>query len=193
MVFVADGSPLSWWLDREGERRSYWGGFLPGVQQCSCSLEENCLDLNYFCNCDADTDAWYVTNYFSVVSYWNLVLLAFAQNTESQSSSMKQTLCDRGRTFTISAGTKKLSCFSKLCSLKVQDFSAQAVIPAERRVKQNTKTDLFTIICCDVNKLMRLGVFRLNVNIYLWLTGERWNAHHPFRKIWTFLQNCNER
>ncbi|KAF6733006.1 Contactin-associated protein-like 5 [Oryzias melastigma] len=54
----ADGSPLSWWLDREGERRSYWGGFLPGVQQCSCSLEENCIDLNYFCNCDADTDAW---------------------------------------------------------------------------------------------------------------------------------------
>ncbi|XP_076602858.1 contactin-associated protein-like 5 [Chaetodon auriga] len=53
-----DGSPMSWWLDREGERRSYWGGFLPGVQQCSCSLEENCVDMNYFCNCDADTDAW---------------------------------------------------------------------------------------------------------------------------------------
>lgn len=58
---VADGSPMSWWLDREGERRSYWGGFLPGVQQCSCSLEENCVDMNYFCNCDADTDAWYVS------------------------------------------------------------------------------------------------------------------------------------
>uniref|UniRef100_A0A8C6TNN0 Contactin associated protein-like 5a n=1 Tax=Neogobius melanostomus TaxID=47308 RepID=A0A8C6TNN0_9GOBI len=43
-----DGSPLSWWLDRSGERRSYWGGFLPGVQQCSCSLEENCVDMNYF-------------------------------------------------------------------------------------------------------------------------------------------------
>lgn len=57
--FVADGSPMSWWLDREGERRSYWGGFLPGVQQCSCSLEENCLDMNYFCNCDADREAWY--------------------------------------------------------------------------------------------------------------------------------------
>uniref|UniRef100_A0A3P9BA33 Contactin associated protein family member 5 n=1 Tax=Maylandia zebra TaxID=106582 RepID=A0A3P9BA33_9CICH len=54
-----DGSPLSWWLDREGEKRSYWGGFLPGVQQCSCSLEENCIDMNYFCNCDADTDTWY--------------------------------------------------------------------------------------------------------------------------------------
>lgn len=55
---VADGSPMSWWLDRDGERRSYWGGFLPGVQQCSCSLEENCVDMNYFCNCDADRDAW---------------------------------------------------------------------------------------------------------------------------------------
>uniref|UniRef100_A0AAV2JZY9 Laminin G domain-containing protein n=1 Tax=Knipowitschia caucasica TaxID=637954 RepID=A0AAV2JZY9_KNICA len=55
---MGDGSPLSWWLDRGGERRSYWGGFLPGVQQCSCSLEENCADMNYFCNCDADRDTW---------------------------------------------------------------------------------------------------------------------------------------
>ncbi|XP_013878670.1 contactin-associated protein-like 5 [Austrofundulus limnaeus] len=62
-----DGSPLSWWLDREGERRSYWGGFLPGVQQCSCSLEENCMDMNYFCNCDADRDSW--TNDTGFLSY----------------------------------------------------------------------------------------------------------------------------
>ncbi|XP_041663557.1 contactin-associated protein-like 5 [Cheilinus undulatus] len=62
-----DGSPLSWWLDREGEKRSYWGGFLPGVQQCSCSLEENCIDMNYFCNCDADSDAW--ANDTGILSY----------------------------------------------------------------------------------------------------------------------------
>ncbi|XP_035031443.2 contactin-associated protein-like 5 [Hippoglossus stenolepis] len=62
-----DGSPLSWWLDREGEKRSYWGGFLPGVQQCSCSLEENCIDMNFFCNCDADTDAW--ANDTGILSY----------------------------------------------------------------------------------------------------------------------------
>ncbi|XP_023670576.1 contactin-associated protein-like 5 [Paramormyrops kingsleyae] len=53
-----DGAPMSWWADRSGERRTYWGGFLPGVQQCSCSLEENCIDMNYFCNCDADRDSW---------------------------------------------------------------------------------------------------------------------------------------
>ncbi|KAF1382919.1 hypothetical protein PFLUV_G00148820 [Perca fluviatilis] len=62
-----DGSPLTWWLDWEGEKRSYWGGFLPGVQQCSCSLEENCMDMNYFCNCDADTDAW--ANDTGILSY----------------------------------------------------------------------------------------------------------------------------
>uniref|UniRef100_A0AAY4DAE9 Contactin associated protein-like 5a n=1 Tax=Denticeps clupeoides TaxID=299321 RepID=A0AAY4DAE9_9TELE len=53
-----DGTPLSWWVDRDGEKRTYWGGFLPGVQQCSCSLEGNCMDMNYFCNCDADRDTW---------------------------------------------------------------------------------------------------------------------------------------
>uniref|UniRef100_A0AAY4DU31 Contactin-associated protein-like 5 n=1 Tax=Denticeps clupeoides TaxID=299321 RepID=A0AAY4DU31_9TELE len=53
-----DGNPLAWWLDRSGEKRTYWGGFLPGVQQCSCSLEENCIDMNYFCNCDADRHSW---------------------------------------------------------------------------------------------------------------------------------------
>ncbi|XP_076880731.1 contactin-associated protein-like 5 [Brachyhypopomus gauderio] len=53
-----DGTPLSWWLDRDGVKRTYWGGILPGVQQCSCSLEGNCRDMNYFCNCDADQDAW---------------------------------------------------------------------------------------------------------------------------------------
>uniref|UniRef100_A0A673X3S3 Contactin-associated protein-like 5 n=1 Tax=Salmo trutta TaxID=8032 RepID=A0A673X3S3_SALTR len=38
-----DGSPLSWWVDQGGERRTYWGGFLPGVQQCSCfSLSVYC-------------------------------------------------------------------------------------------------------------------------------------------------------
>ncbi|XP_042350585.1 contactin-associated protein-like 5 [Plectropomus leopardus] len=62
-----DGRPLSWWLDQRGERHSYWGGFLPGVQQCSCSLEENCIDMNYFCNCDADTDTW--ANDTGVLSY----------------------------------------------------------------------------------------------------------------------------
>ncbi|XP_017314493.2 contactin-associated protein-like 5 isoform X2 [Ictalurus punctatus] len=53
-----DGTPLSWWKDRAGEKRTYWAGLLPGVQQCSCSLAENCIDMNHFCNCDADRSSW---------------------------------------------------------------------------------------------------------------------------------------
>ncbi|XP_056591110.1 contactin-associated protein-like 5 isoform X1 [Triplophysa dalaica] len=62
-----DGTPLSWWLDRDGVKRTYWGGYLPGVQQCSCSLDGNCRDMNYFCNCDADQDTW--ANDTGVLSY----------------------------------------------------------------------------------------------------------------------------
>ncbi|XP_073701158.1 contactin-associated protein-like 5 [Garra rufa] len=62
-----DGTPLSWWVDRRGEKRTYWGGFQPGVQQCSCGLEENCADVNYFCNCDADRVSW--ENDTGVLSY----------------------------------------------------------------------------------------------------------------------------
>ncbi|XP_043107209.1 contactin-associated protein-like 5 isoform X2 [Puntigrus tetrazona] len=62
-----DGTPLSWWLDRDGVKRTYWGGFLPGVQQCSCSLDGNCRDMNYFCNCDSDQDTW--ANDTGVLSY----------------------------------------------------------------------------------------------------------------------------
>ena len=54
----SDGTPVSWWLDRDGERRTYWAGFQPGIQQCSCSLEGNCIDTDFFCNCDADRDSW---------------------------------------------------------------------------------------------------------------------------------------
>uniref|UniRef100_A0AAY4AZZ4 Contactin-associated protein-like 5 n=1 Tax=Denticeps clupeoides TaxID=299321 RepID=A0AAY4AZZ4_9TELE len=65
-----DGTPLSWWRDRGGEKRTYWSGSLPGVQQCSCSLEENCLDMSYFCNCDSDQDTWYtLLNDTGLLSY----------------------------------------------------------------------------------------------------------------------------
>uniref|UniRef100_A0A671SPW2 Contactin-associated protein-like 5 n=1 Tax=Sinocyclocheilus anshuiensis TaxID=1608454 RepID=A0A671SPW2_9TELE len=50
-VFASDGTPLSWWLDR----------------QCACSLDENCIDMNHFCNCDADRSSW--ENDTGVLSY----------------------------------------------------------------------------------------------------------------------------
>ncbi|EDL39832.1 mCG132548, partial [Mus musculus] len=53
-----DGAPFTWWIGRSTERHPYWGGAVPGVQQCGCGLEESCLDSRHFCNCDADIDEW---------------------------------------------------------------------------------------------------------------------------------------
>ncbi|XP_068103502.1 contactin-associated protein-like 5 [Hyperolius riggenbachi] len=46
------GNPYTWWIGRGNERHTYWGGSLPG--QCACGLEESCIDMRHYCNCDAD-------------------------------------------------------------------------------------------------------------------------------------------
>ncbi|KAG8125220.1 hypothetical protein E2320_020831, partial [Naja naja] len=53
-----DGIPFVWWVGRANEKHPYWGGSIPGIQQCACGLEESCVDLRYFCNCDADREEW---------------------------------------------------------------------------------------------------------------------------------------
>ncbi|XP_044517258.1 contactin-associated protein-like 4 isoform X5 [Gracilinanus agilis] len=53
-----DGIPLSWWVGRTNETQTYWGGSLPDVQKCTCGLEGNCIDSQYYCNCDADRNEW---------------------------------------------------------------------------------------------------------------------------------------
>nr|XP_021512328.1 contactin-associated protein-like 5 [Meriones unguiculatus] len=58
LLNTPDGAPFSWWVGRANERHPYWGGSVPGVQQCGCGLEESCLDIQHFCTCDADTDEW---------------------------------------------------------------------------------------------------------------------------------------
>ncbi|KAM6466536.1 contactin-associated protein-like 5 [Liasis olivaceus] len=53
-----NGIPFVWWVGHANEKHPYWGGSLPGIQQCACGLEESCIDLRYFCNCDADKEEW---------------------------------------------------------------------------------------------------------------------------------------
>ncbi|XP_055457438.1 contactin-associated protein like 5-1-like isoform X1 [Psammomys obesus] len=67
LLNTPDGAPFTWWVGRSNERHPYWGGSVPGVQQCGCGLEESCLDIRPFCNCDADTDEW--TNDTGVLSF----------------------------------------------------------------------------------------------------------------------------
>ncbi|XP_044834526.1 contactin-associated protein-like 5 isoform X5 [Mauremys mutica] len=58
LLNTPNGMPYVWWVGRANEKHPYWGGSLPGVQQCACGLEESCLDMRYFCNCDADKEEW---------------------------------------------------------------------------------------------------------------------------------------
>ncbi|KAB0380403.1 hypothetical protein FD755_008187, partial [Muntiacus reevesi] len=70
-TFHKNGTPLTWWIGRSNERQPYWGGAPPGVQQCDCGLDESCLDIRHFCNCDADKDEWIS---FSLAGhFWNAV------------------------------------------------------------------------------------------------------------------------
>ncbi|XP_058644606.1 contactin-associated protein-like 4 isoform X4 [Onychostoma macrolepis] len=58
LLNTPDGTPFSWWLGRSGEAHMYWGGAVPGSQQCACGLQENCVHPEHFCNCDADSKEW---------------------------------------------------------------------------------------------------------------------------------------
>uniref|UniRef100_A0A7N5KBG2 Contactin-associated protein-like 3 n=1 Tax=Ailuropoda melanoleuca TaxID=9646 RepID=A0A7N5KBG2_AILME len=53
-----DGTPVSWWVGRTNETHTYWGGSLPDAQKCACGLQGNCLDSQYYCNCDAARNEW---------------------------------------------------------------------------------------------------------------------------------------
>ncbi|XP_062966468.1 contactin-associated protein-like 4 isoform X5 [Cynocephalus volans] len=67
LVNKQDGTPLSWWIGRTNEAQTYWGGSLPDPQKCTCGLEGNCINSQYYCNCDADRNEW--TNDTGFLSY----------------------------------------------------------------------------------------------------------------------------
>nr|XP_006124808.1 contactin-associated protein-like 5 [Pelodiscus sinensis] len=67
LLNTPNGIPYVWWVGRANEKHPYWGGSLPGVQKCACGLEESCLDMSYFCNCDADKEEW--TNDTGLLSF----------------------------------------------------------------------------------------------------------------------------
>ncbi|XP_065120265.1 contactin-associated protein-like 5 isoform X2 [Paramisgurnus dabryanus] len=58
LLNTPDGSPFTWWIGRSGEAHMYWGGAVPGSQQCACGLQDNCVYPEHFCNCDADSKDW---------------------------------------------------------------------------------------------------------------------------------------
>ncbi|KAM9329027.1 contactin-associated protein-like 4 [Gastrophryne carolinensis] len=49
---------FSWWVGRTNQTHTYWSGSSPDAKKCTCGLEGNCIDSQYYCNCDADKNEW---------------------------------------------------------------------------------------------------------------------------------------
>ncbi|KAM8838666.1 contactin-associated protein-like 4 isoform 2-T3 [Synchiropus picturatus] len=60
LLNTPEGSPFSWWFGGPGlgHLQTYWGGAQPGSQQCACGLQGDCVDMQHYCNCDADRMEW---------------------------------------------------------------------------------------------------------------------------------------
>ena len=47
-----------WWVSRDSQRMTYWGGASPGSGKCACGMTNSCADPRYGCNCDKNDKVW---------------------------------------------------------------------------------------------------------------------------------------
>ena len=53
------GQPMTlygWWVSRDGEKMTYWGGASEG---CACGRSRSCADPGRLCNCDKNDAVWH--------------------------------------------------------------------------------------------------------------------------------------
>ena len=49
---------LGWWVSRDSNKMSYWGGASSGSNKCACGMTNSCADSSYGCNCDKNDGVW---------------------------------------------------------------------------------------------------------------------------------------
>ncbi len=49
------GRSTGWWVSRDGENMTYWGG---ATQGCACGMTNSCADPDFSCNCDKNDYTW---------------------------------------------------------------------------------------------------------------------------------------
>ena len=55
------GSPDGWWVSRDGQAMTYWGGATPANSyKCGCGVTSpnSCADTARGCNCDKNDAVW---------------------------------------------------------------------------------------------------------------------------------------
>ena len=45
-------NPVGWWVSRDSNKMSYWGGAPPGSKKCACGMTNSCADPREACSCD---------------------------------------------------------------------------------------------------------------------------------------------
>ena len=52
------GGRDGWWVSRDSNKMTYWGGASPGSGKCACGMTNSCVHPSYPCNCDANDRVW---------------------------------------------------------------------------------------------------------------------------------------
>ena len=55
-VLLANGH--GWWVSRDFNMMTYWGGASPGSGKCACGMTNSCANPLRACNCDKNDDVW---------------------------------------------------------------------------------------------------------------------------------------
>lgn len=56
-VLLWEGLRYGWWVSRDGEKMTYWGGASPETDMCACGMNDTCA-TGGACNCDANDMTW---------------------------------------------------------------------------------------------------------------------------------------
>jgi len=51
-------SGYAWWVSRDSNKMTYWGGASPGSGKCACGMTNSCANPSYGCNCDKNDLVW---------------------------------------------------------------------------------------------------------------------------------------
>ena len=58
MMFRHRPGMYAWWLSRDSNKMTYWGGASPGSGKCACGMTNSCANPRDPCNCDKNDNVW---------------------------------------------------------------------------------------------------------------------------------------
>ncbi|XP_068678825.1 neurexin-4-like [Montipora foliosa] len=57
-LLASSHDPRGWWVSRDSNKMTYWGGATPGSGKCACGMTLSCAGHTKVCNCDKNDAKW---------------------------------------------------------------------------------------------------------------------------------------